>query len=108
LNWSTSAPNSSGSHFNRAPSARGQSLRRPRSSNLKTDKALDFTILPTLLACDELVKKLSLFSRTLLHPLRAESGTELPVLKPFTCMPGIYGEADTDLGGSGVDKMDGN
>jgi len=28
------------------------------------------------------------------------------MLKPLTCMPGIYGEADTDLGGSGVDKMD--
>jgi hypothetical protein len=37
-----------------------------------------------------------------------EIGTELPMLKPLTCMPGLCGEADTDLGGSGVDKMDRN
>ena len=32
----------------------------------------------------------------MLRLLTEEIGTELPVLKPLTCMPGIYGEADTD------------
>jgi len=36
-----------------------------------------------------------------LRLLTEEIGTELPMLKPLTCMPGIYGEADTDLGGLG-------
>jgi len=36
------------------------------------------------------------------------AGAELPVLKPLTCMPGIYGEADTNLELRGVGKVDRN
>jgi len=28
---------------------------------------------------------------------KSATGIELPVLKPLTCMPGIYEEADADL-----------
>src|SRR5215469_13242188 len=38
----------------------------------------------------------------LLRCMSSDRGTELPVLKPSTCMPGIYGEADTDLECRGV------